>query len=70
MIEEGGFNVKVKNQKKIVKWKERYRIEEKGGGKMVDEDVMEKEVERVDEENGGKKIKVLEILKEVELVMF
>lgn len=70
ILEAAGLSVHVHTSPHLVNWHERYRIGQKGGGKLVADDVLADAVRRVAEANAGESITVFEILTAVTFVLF
>lgn len=69
-LEASGRIVHVHTSPHLVRWHERYRIGEDGGGKLVEDAVLADAVARVAKANGGEPITVFEILTAVTFVLF
>lgn len=70
MIEAAGRLVHVHTSPHLVRWHERYRLGETGGGQLVDDAIFADAIARVAEANRGETITVFEILTAVGFVLF
>lgn len=70
MIEAAGRIVHVHTSPHLVRWHERYRLGETGGGQLVDDAIFADAIARVAEANRGETITVFEILTAVGFVLF
>jgi dihydrofolate synthase/folylpolyglutamate synthase len=70
MIEAAGRLVHVHTSPHLVRWHERYRLGETGGGQLVDDAIFADAIARVAEANLGETITVFEILTAVGFVLF
>jgi dihydrofolate synthase / folylpolyglutamate synthase len=70
LMEASGHNVHVHTSPHLVRWHERYRIGQKGGGKLVDDQMFADALRRVAAANAGEKITVFEILTAVGFILF
>lgn len=70
LLEAAGLSVHVHTSPHLVRWHERYRLGEPGGGRFVEDAILADAVERVAAANGGQPITVFEILTAVMFVLF
>ncbi len=70
LLEASGHSVHVHTSPHLVNWHERYRIGQKGGGKLVDDQMFADALRRVAAANDGQKITVFEILTAVGFILF
>jgi len=70
LLEAGGRTVHVHTSPHLVRWHERYRLGEAGGGRLVDDAVFAEAIARVASANEGRTITVFEILTAVGFVLF
>jgi dihydrofolate synthase/folylpolyglutamate synthase len=70
LLEAGGRTVHVHTSPHLVRWHERYRLGEPGGGKLVEDAVFADAIARVAAANDGRAITVFEILTAVGFVLF
>jgi dihydrofolate synthase / folylpolyglutamate synthase len=70
LLEASGHSVHVHTSPHLVNWHERYRMGQKGGGKLVDDQVFADVLRRVAGANAGQKITVFEILTAVGFILF
>ncbi|MET0170531.1 MAG: bifunctional folylpolyglutamate synthase/dihydrofolate synthase, partial [Aliihoeflea sp.] len=70
LLEAGGRTVHVHTSPHLVRWHERYRLGETGGGKLVEDAVFAEAIARVANANDGRTITVFEILTAVGFVLF
>lgn len=70
MIEAAGRLVHIHTSPHLVRWHERYRLGETGGGQLVDDAIFADAIARVAEANLGETITVFEILTAVGFVLF
>ncbi|MEM9732192.1 MAG: folylpolyglutamate synthase/dihydrofolate synthase family protein [Pseudomonadota bacterium] len=70
LLEAAGLRVHVHTSPHLVNWHERYRLGRKGGGALVDDDVLREAIDRVSDANGRQPITVFEVLSAVAFVLF
>jgi dihydrofolate synthase / folylpolyglutamate synthase len=70
LLEASGHSVHVHTSPHLVNWHERYRMGQKSGGKLVDDQVFADVLRRVAGANAGQKITVFEILTAVGFILF
>lgn len=70
LLEAAGYTVHVHTSPHLVRWHERYRLGSRGGGRIVEDDVLADAVKRVADANAGQAITVFEILTAVTFVLF
>ena len=70
LLEASGYLVHVHTSPHLVNWHERYRLAARGGGRLVEDEVLAEAVARVAEANRGEAITVFEILTAVTFVLF
>ncbi|MGQ2907786.1 MAG: bifunctional folylpolyglutamate synthase/dihydrofolate synthase [Aliihoeflea sp.] len=70
LLEAAGRLVHVHTSPHLVRWHERYRLGEAGGGQFVDDAIFADAIARVAEANQGQTITVFEILTAVGFVLF
>lgn len=70
ILEAHGLTVHVHTSPHLVNWHERFRIGAKGGGHLVDDEVLADALRRVADANQGEMITVFEILTAVMFVLF
>ena len=70
LLEASGHSVHVHTSPHLVNWHERYRMGQKGGGKLVDDQMFADALCRVAVANDGQKITVFEILTAVGFMLF
>jgi len=70
ILEASGRTVHVHTSPHLVNWTERYRIGAPGGGRLVDDAVLEGAIRRVADANAGEPITVFEILSAAMFMLF
>jgi dihydrofolate synthase / folylpolyglutamate synthase len=70
LLEASGHSVHVHTSPHLVNWHERYRMGQKGGGRLVDDQMFADALRRVAAANDGQKITVFEILTAVGFILF
>jgi len=74
LLEEAGYRVHVHTSPHLVNWHERYRLAaqpgERGGGRLVDDELLARTIARVADANRGETITVFEILTAVTFLLF
>ena len=70
ILEAAGLSVHVHTSPHLVRWRERYRMGAKGGGRLVEDLVFAEALRRVAKANDGQKITVYEILTAVGFILF
>lgn len=70
ILEASGKTVHVHTSPHLVDWRERYRLGAPGGGRLVEDQVLEQAIERVARANDGAPITVFEILSAAMFVLF
>jgi len=70
LLEAGGYKVHVHTSPHLVRWHERYRIGQAGGGKYVRDDVLADALDRAMRANDGEPITVFEVMTVVTFLLF
>lgn len=70
VLEAANLSVHVHTSPHLVRWHERYRIGQPGGGRLVEDAVLAEAVNRAAEANAGQAITVFEILTAVTFLLF